>query len=111
MDGVDWERRRRNIRILMAAQGTNPTKVANSVGLSPNTLSKFTSGSTATLSHRSITKVVSALGLSAVEDLDTDNPLNNPRAVLRQLIEDLPDEVLDPLLRELEVRFSEHLQD
>ncbi|UWQ76795.1 helix-turn-helix transcriptional regulator [Leisingera sp. M658] len=110
MTEVDWERRRRNIRILMAAQGTNPTRVANSVKLSPNTLSKFTSGSTAELSQRSIVKVVEALGLSSVSDLDTDNPLSNPKAVLRQLINDLPDEVLPALVRELEVRFAEHLE-
>lgn len=111
MSSVDWERRRRNIRILLAVLGTNPTEFALSVGLSANTLSKFTNGSNETLSERSLAKVVDGLKLSSASDLDTDNPINDPKVVLRRLIDDLPSDLLPALLRELETRFSEHLQD
>jgi DNA-binding Xre family transcriptional regulator len=110
MPETDWERRRRNIRVLMAVAGTNPTSLAESVGLSPNTLSKFTNGSTQHLSERSLTLVVKALGLTSATDLDTDNPINDPKVVLRRLIDDLPPEMLPGLLKELEVRFAELLQ-
>ncbi|UWR67053.1 helix-turn-helix transcriptional regulator [Phaeobacter inhibens] len=110
MAKVDWDRRRKNIRILMALAGTNPTRLAAQVELSPNTLSKFTNGSTQTLSEKSLAKVVEALGLSSASDLDTDNPINDPKVVLRRLIDELPEDALPGLARELEVRFSDHLK-
>jgi transcriptional regulator with XRE-family HTH domain len=109
MPEIDWERRRKNIRILMAMEGTNPTSLAESVGLSPNTLSKFTNGSTGSLSPRSIALIVQGLGLSSPSDLDTDNPINDPKVILRRLIDGLPEEKLPDLLKELEVRFAEYL--
>jgi transcriptional regulator with XRE-family HTH domain len=109
MPKIDWDRRRKNIRILMAVAGTNPTKLAESVGLSPNTLSKFTGGSTQSLSPRSLGLVVEGLGLSSTSDLDTDNPINDPKVTLRRLIDGLPEEKLPALLKELEVRFAEYL--
>ncbi|KPD10893.1 hypothetical protein [Phaeobacter sp. 11ANDIMAR09] len=111
MPKIDWERRRKNIRILMAVAGTNPTSLAESVGLSPNTLSKFTGGATQSLSPRSLGLIVDGLGLSSASDLDTDNPINDPKVTLRRLIDDLPEEKLPALLKELEVRFSEYLQE
>lgn len=104
---VDWDRRRINVRILMAARGTNATRVADAVGLSPNTLSQFTSGRSKTLSTRSLTKILPELGLSAVEDLDTDTPLDNPRASIRRLLDLIPDKDLPDLLQELKDRFPE----
>lgn len=111
MPKIDWDRRRKNIRILMAMAGTNPTSLAASVGLSPNTLSKFTNGSNHSLSPRSLGLVVEALGLSSASDLDTDNPINDPKVTLRKLIDGLPEEKLPDLLKELEVRFAEYLQE
>lgn len=111
MPEIDWERRRKNIRILMAVEGTTPTSLAERVGLSPNTLSKFTGGATKSLSPRSLGLVVGGLGLSSASDLDTDNPINDPKVTLRRLIDGLPEEKIPGLLKELEVRFSEFLHD
>ena len=110
MTGIDWERRRRNVRVLMALANTNPTKVAEMSGLSPNTLSKFTSGKTKTLSVKSLGLLVQALGLASAEDLDTDNPVDNPKLEIKKIVDSLPEEMLPSLLKELEVRFSQHLE-
>jgi hypothetical protein len=110
MANVDWDRRRKNVRILLAAKGSNPTRMSNAVGLSPNTVSKFTSGKTETLSEQSLSKVVSYRGLGSAADLDTDNPLTDPKVTLRRLIDDLPDDLAPGLLKELSARFADQLK-
>ncbi len=102
---VDWDRRRLNVRILMAAKGTNATRVAEAVGLSPNTLSQFTNGRSKTLSPKSLSLILPELGLAAVEDLDTDTPLANPKASIRRLLDQIPEEELPGLLDDLKKRF------
>ena len=81
------------------------TSLALKCELSPNTLSKFTSGSTKTLSEQSLAKVVDGLGLASASDLDTDNPLNDPRVLLRRIVDAIPEDSVPGLLRELEARF------
>ncbi|PIE13794.1 MAG: hypothetical protein CSA70_03505 [Rhodobacterales bacterium] len=89
----------------MALQGTNPTQVANSAKLSPNTLSKFTNGSTETLSERSLAKILPVLGLERASELDTDNPINDPKTRIHRIIDKIPEEDLPALLREFQSRF------
>ncbi|AUC54276.1 hypothetical protein CDO87_14300 [Sagittula sp. P11] len=107
---IDWERRRVNLRILMAAQGTNATKVARAAGLSPNTLSQFTSGRTSYLSEKTLSKVLPLLGLSATEDLDTDNPLRDPRVAIRRFLDVIPDADLEELRLVLERKYPDLLK-
>ena len=104
---IDWERRRRNLRILFAAAGTNPTAVSKANGLSPNTLSQFTSGRTNSLSSKTLEMLVRHLGLSSVADLDTDNPIGDPKIAIRKLLDVVPEAELPSLLRELQARFPE----
>jgi hypothetical protein len=110
MPQVNWERRRKNIRILLAAQDDSATSLAMKIGLSANTLSKFTNGSTETLSQKSMSLVVEGLGLRSASDLDTENPLNDPKVLLKRLIDDMPSETAPSLLRELRTRFANSSQ-
>ena len=103
---IDWEKRRTNFRVLLALKGTNATAVAKEVDLSTNTLSKFASGATKTLSAKSLDLAVQFLGLTSANDLDVDNPIDNPRVQLRKLVEAIPDAEVDSLLSELRFRFQ-----
>lgn len=101
----NWDRRRRNIRILLAAEGLDATNLARDIGLSPNTITKFLSGKTPTLSPRSMDRVLPGLGLRSVDQLDTDNPLSDPKIRVQKVIDRLDGPVVDQLAAELEARF------
>lgn len=107
---IDWDRRRRNIRILCAAHNVSATQVANEIDLSPNTLTKFLNAkaeTNRTLSAKSLALVINYFGLTDEADLDTDNVLADPRAALRKLVERLTPEQAIALQRELEHRFPD----
>lgn len=104
---IDWERRRRNIKILCAANDVSATEVANAKGLSPNTLTKFlNSNEPRALSPKSLSLVLDYFKLSDESDLDTDNPLSDPKIALRRVIDGLSPEDAITLHRELSARFS-----
>ena len=103
---INWSRRRLNLKILFAAQGTNATKVAEAAQLSANTLSKFTNGHNSTMSEDALHRVVISLGLTGVQDLDTDNILGDPKIAIRKLIETIPEPELAALLSDLKNRFA-----
>lgn len=106
---IDWERRRRNIKILCAANGVNATQVANAQEMSPNTLTKFLNSKDPdrALSPKSLALVLDYFNLSDEADLDTDNPLNDPRASLRRTISELSEEEAIKLDRELKARYRQ----
>lgn len=103
---VDWERRRRNLRILIAAAGTNATRLAADAGVSPNTISKFTSGHTKSFSETTFQKIAPFLDLRHFSDLDTDNPISDPKVAIERLLDQIPDSELPGLLTELKDRFG-----
>lgn len=94
--------------MLIALKGTNATQVALAAGLSPNTLSKFTSQNSKAqaLTEKTLTAVLPVLGLSSAEELDTDNPLTvDPRLEIRRHLDLIPDADMPALLAELQRRF------
>jgi len=103
----DWDRRRTNLRILIAAAGEKPTPLARSLDVSVNTLQKFLNGSSSRLSESTLEKLLPALGLTVPADLDTDNIIENPRATIRRLVERIPDDRLKDVLTELQAHFPE----
>jgi len=104
---IDWERRRRNIKILCAANDVNPTEVALAKNLSPNTLTKFLNAKTPrSISAKTLALVLDYFELSDESDLDTDNPLTDPKIALRRIIDKLSPEDAIVLTRELNARFS-----
>lgn len=100
-----WNRRRRNMRILLAAADISGTNLARDAGLSPNTITKFLSGSTPTLSPRTLDRVLPRLGLRSIDQLDTDNPIADPKNQLMKILDRLDQGILDQLVAELEARF------
>lgn len=105
---IDWERRRRNIKILCAANNVNATQVARAQDMSPNTLTKFLNSDDPqrALSPKSLALVLDYFGLSDEADLDTNNPLNDPRTSLRRIVSELPEEEAIKLDRELKARYG-----
>ena len=103
---VDWDKRRRNLRILMANANIKPSPLANSVGLSSNVITQFLNGKTVP-SHQTLERILPALGLTNVSDLDADNVLDDPRVSIRRMIELVPDEDLEKVLMELRERFPD----
>lgn len=104
---ADWAKRQKNIRILIAARGDSATQVAKAIDLSPNTLTKFlNSKEIRTLSSKSLAGIVEYFGLTDETDLDSDNPLNDPKLDLRKIIDDLSPEDAIRLNRELSARYS-----
>ncbi|AUQ92816.1 MULTISPECIES: helix-turn-helix domain-containing protein [Phaeobacter] len=104
---IDWERRRRNIKILCAAHDVNPTQVALAMDMSPNTLTKFLNSKTPRgVNQRTLALILEYFNLADEADLDTDNPLSDPKIALRRIIDNLSPEDAIILNRELQNRFS-----
>lgn len=106
---IDWNRRKVNIRVLIAYHGTSATQVANERGLSPNTLTKFLNSppeSDRKLSAKTIHEIVQHFGLSDESDLDVENIISDPKLALRKIIETLTSDQAEALQRELEHRFQ-----
>lgn len=108
---MNWDRRRRNIRVLMAERNIGSTKLAMSCGLSPNTLSNFLRGVTKTLSSTSLDLILPKLGLTSVQELDTDNPLADPLIDVMKIIKNLDHYNQLKLLEELRSRWPNASQD
>lgn len=104
---IDWDRRRRNIRILIAARGTNATTAAREARLSPNTLTQFLNGTNEEITEKSLRKLGPVLGWEEVTDLDTDNVLGDPRLGIKRLLDNVPDARVAALFDELKERFSD----
>lgn len=100
-----WDRRRLNLRLHITAAGTNATKLSTDQKLSPNTLTKFLNGQTQTLSNRVADLILPQLGLESVSQLDTDDPLSDPKIKLNRLISGMSNAAKHSLFEELSSRF------
>lgn len=58
------------------------------------------------MSERTAERILPHLGLKSLAELDTDNPLGDPRVAIRRLLDDVPDSELPGLLQELKQRFG-----
>lgn len=89
---INWERRKKNIRILLAQKDMSATEFARRLDLSPNTLTKFlNSRNDRALSAKTLKRIVLYFKLTDEADLDTDDPLADPRIEIRKMLEDLND--------------------
>lgn len=87
-----WDRRRRNLRALIAYKGTNPSAVSKAADLSINTLSKFLRGETHTLRWETLERICGSLNISNVAILDSSNPLSDSKMRLYDLIDKMSEE-------------------
>lgn len=96
-----WDRRRRNLRALIAYKNTRPSAVSKAADLSVNTLSKFLRGETHTLRWESLEKVCTVLGISNAAILDSSNPLSDAKMKLFALVEKMTEEQAEAELNRL----------
>lgn len=96
-----WERRRRNLRALIATKQTNATQIATDAKLSKNTLRKFLSGETISMKWDTLEKVCKALDIRTPMVLDADNPFAESKEQLYKMVFDMSDEEAKKLLEEL----------
>ena len=103
---IDWEQRKQNIRVLLAREGMSATELALRLDLSPNTLTKFlNSRSDRALSAKTLKRVVQYFNMTDEADLDTDNPLADPRIAIRKMLEGLNDGQAFELKEHIEKRY------
>ncbi|GEM_PF-3601095 len=68
------------------------TELARRLELSPNTITKFlNSREPRALSAKTLRLIVQYFGLHDEADLDTDNPLADPRTAIRKMIDEMND--------------------
>ncbi|MBD8875418.1 helix-turn-helix domain-containing protein [Roseibium polysiphoniae] len=92
-DNADlWNRRRKNLRALIAYKGTNSSQVCKAANLSVNTLSKFMRGETHTLRWETLERICKILEIPNAAILDSDNPFSESKTRLYELIEKMTDE-------------------
>ena len=104
--GDIWDRRRRNLRALIAYKGTKPSIISREAKLSVNTLSKFLTGETRSLRWESLERVCNALDIPNIYILDSKNPLSESRASLYQMIEKMSDDEAEKALQWLKDNIS-----
>jgi DNA-binding Xre family transcriptional regulator len=86
-----WERRRKNLRALIAYKDTNPARVADEAGLSVNSIGKFIRGDTHTMKQETLDKVCKALGIANPAILDSENPLSTAKDALYARVAEMSD--------------------
>lgn len=94
-----WNRRRSNLRALIAYQSKNPSGVSKSASLSVNTLGKFLRGETHTLSWQNLEKVCKVLGIPNSAILDSENPFCESKTRLYGLIETMSEREAENVLK------------
>ncbi len=101
-----WEKRRRNLKVLMAINNTNATRVALESDLSVNTINKFLNGQTKSMRWETLDKVCKTLGVQNPQVLDADNPFSEAKNELYALIEAMTDEQAEAELKRLTQSFD-----
>ena len=96
-----WDRRRKNLRALIAYKGTNPSKVSKEANLSVNTLSKFLRGETHTVRWETLESICEILDISNAAILDSPNPLSDAKMKLYALVDKMSDEQAEAELNRL----------
>ncbi|MBD8894024.1 helix-turn-helix domain-containing protein [Roseibium litorale] len=91
-DQAIWDRRRKNLRALIAYKGTNPSQVSKQAELSVNTVSKFLRGETRTLTWENLERICKVLSIPNAAILDNKNPFSESKIKLYELIETMTDD-------------------
>ena len=99
-----WERRRKNLRAVLAYKGSTATAASKQSGLSINTVSKFIRGETFSVRQDTLDKLCAVAGLSNSAMLATDNPLSANKNRLFEIIANLSDADVEATLNFLSTR-------
>lgn len=96
-----WEKRRRNLRALLAHKGLNATQVAKLAEVAPNSVGKFLRGDNKTMNGDTLERVLAAADIPSVSVLDADNPFSDAKAQLFKLIDDMSEAEAEQELKRL----------
>lgn len=96
-----WDKRRRNLKALIATKDTTATQLARDAGLSINTLRKFLTGETKMMQWSTIEAICKALELPTPQILDADNPFSSAKSELYERIFEMSDQDAESLLERL----------
>lgn len=96
-----WEKRRRNLRAIMAVKGMNASTVATNAGLSINTFGKFLRGETKTMRWDTLEAVSKEIGISNPAVLDADNPFSEVKNRLYAIIDEMSDDQAEQELQRI----------
>lgn len=96
-----WEKRRRNLRAILAVKGLRASAVSKRASLGPNTLGKFLRGETKSLRWATLETICNEIGIANAAVLDADNPFSDTKNRLYELIEAMSDEQAEKELQRL----------
>lgn len=87
MENVDiWDRRRKNLRAILALRGISATKAATDAGISVNTLNKFLRGDSNTMRWDTLDKICKVIDIASPSTLDAENPFSDAKNRLYEVI-------------------------
>lgn len=96
-----WDRRRRNLKAIMAVKDLKAAPVSTAAGLSVNALTKFLRGQTVQMKWGTLEAVCRVVGIEHPSILDADNPFSDTKSRLYRLIDEMDEreaqEALDQL--------------
>ncbi len=88
---VDWPKRLRNLRIIMAERGMTTGDVSRAGSLGANTVTNILSGKS-TPRTDTLELICHILGVHNIAVLDSDNPISEVRNELFRVVENLTDD-------------------
>ena len=89
---VDWDKRRENMRAIIAYKGLTGTEVARRARVSLNTVTKFMRGESASLSAEALARICQVLEIHSELVLDLDEPLRSSKIELYRMINEMSEE-------------------
>lgn len=92
-----WSRRIQNLRVIIAHQGSNASRLAQETGLGINTVTTILRGESRPRAD-TLERVCHALGVSNVAMLDSENPISEVRNDLYRLLATMTDDQARRLL-------------
>ena len=87
-----WERRRKNLKAVLAFKDRVAAQVSIEAGFSKNTIGKFTRGETYSLNWNTLEAICKVLDLPSAAVLDSENPLTTPKIELYGILKEISDD-------------------
>lgn len=107
-DSEIWDRRRRNLRAIIAVRGYKPANLAVKAGLGVNTVNAFLNGSgSSSLKLDTLERVCGVLGIHSVSMLDAENPISEIRNDLYGMVQAMGEDQAKAALEFLKENFPD----
>ena len=87
-----WDKRRRNLKVLMAVKNHTASSVSRAAKMSINTVNKFIRGETKSLRWDTLETICAVLDVHNVAILDADNPFSESKNQLYKLVDEMTED-------------------